>query len=337
MAGGPVYRDTRFSDWRKNVLFMETVPCNLCGSSQAAQEYEVSDYYFERPEVIARLVRCQSCGLVYQNPRPTLEEMGQHYLPEYELYSATNEGSGSGFKARLMERAIRYGMDKRASFVTRHKAGGRWLDVGCAAGTFLHSIQQTPARSSWELYGVEINPAAADIARTWYGLNVFTGSLEQADYPDRYFDAITLWDVLEHLHSPVESLREIRRILKPEGILALRVPNLQSWDARVFGRYWAGLEPPRHLFVFSPETLTRLLQKAGFQVQEISTRVGSYPTFVLSARFWLYGHGVSASHRQSIIRALQHPVARVISAPLFFVSSVLKRGPQMVIRATQAG
>ncbi len=312
---------------------MESVACNLCGSQEAAPLYQVSDYMFERPQVTAVLVRCLRCGLVYQNPRPTLAEMDQHYLPEYDLYSPPEETRSSSLKDRLMDLAIQYGMRKRASFVTRYKSGGRWLDVGCAAGVFLHRFQRAQAPGAWELHGVEPNPQAAEVARSRYGLQVITGTLEQAAYPDASFDVVTLWDVLEHLHDPLDSLNEIRRILKPGGVLALRVPNLDSWDAHLFGRYWAGLEPPRHLYVFAPATLTRLLEKAGFQVSQVSTRVGSYPTFVLSLQFWLYGHGVSRARRQAVARLLYHPLARLASSPLFFVSSILQRGPQMVVTA----
>ncbi len=309
---------------------MEHVACNLCGSADARLLYELPDYLLGRPQARASLVRCIVCGLIYQSPRPSPEEMVAHYPPEYDSYHPeTADGPGSW----LLRRAVQYGLDKRARYVTRRAGGGRLLDIGCSTGLFLNRMK---THGSWELYGVEINRQAAETARQQYGLEVFVGTLEQAGYPDESFDAITLWDVFEHLHDPLRSLHEIHRILKPDGVLVLRVPNGASWDARLFGPHWAGLDAPRHLYVFTPETLRRMLAEAGFAVDELSCRIGSYPTFVLSVRFWLGARGVSARKQRALLKALQHPVARLLSAPLFFLASTGERGPLMVVTASRS-
>lgn len=306
---------------------METVPCNLCGSTSAAPFATVRDLLLERLDVSATLVQCRCCGLVYQNPRPTPAEIGQHYPPEYEPYT---DHAAQKKRNWLLQQAIDYGINKRCRYVTRHKQSGTLLDIGCAAGTFLVGMRR---QGNWQLHGVELSADVAQIARERHGLDVFSGTLEEAAYPDNMFDAITMWDVLEHLHDPSESLREIYRILKPGGLLVIRVPNLASWDAQIFGNAWAGLDAPRHLYVFTPQTLREMLEQRYFKVLDNSCGIGSYVTFALSVRFWLTAHEASDQTKQNALRLLYHPLSRLISAPLFFIPSQLGRGPLVVTTA----
>lgn len=307
---------------------MEFIKCNLCGSSDTKEYYTLPDYLLQRFEIQTTLVKCQQCGLVYQNPRFTPDEMLDHYPAEYDSYNSDNKRTVK--KSWLLSRAIDYGVRKRCQFVIQYKKSGDLLDVGCATGIFLNGMQQYPG---WEVQGVEISSYAAEVATSQYGLNVFRGTLEQARYPDQSFDVVTLWDVLEHLHDPVASLGEIHRILKHQGLLVLRVPNLDSLDAHFFGRCWAGLDAPRHLYVFSRHTLIKTLDLAGFASKKISTYYGSYPKFVLSTGFWLVDRGVAPSKRRIIIKILNHPMAKLASTPLFFFSGRLFQGPYMTLAA----
>lgn len=304
---------------------MEYVNCNLCGGDDSAPVFVLPDYLLGRSDVAATIVRCKSCGLLYQNPRPTLAEMAHYYPPEYELYVPESKIRET---SRLLERAVQYGIRKRMGYVTRYKHSGRLLDVGCASGVFLGGMQKA---GGWELYGVEINPDAARMAREQCHIDVRTGTLEQAAFASGFFDAITLWDVLEHLHDPAATLREIHRVLKRGGVLVIRVPNAASWDARLFGRYWAGLEPPRHLYVFTPDTLRALVTANGLSPQVWSSRMAAYTTFLLSLRFWINDHKSSSGARG--LAWLDHPVMRLLSAPLFYVGSLGLRGPLMVVVA----
>ncbi len=318
MARLDVFDDRRLGPGTK----VETVSCALCNSTDARQVFDVPDRLFNRPEVRAILVRCQRCGLVYQNPRPTLAEMAQHYLPEYELYTPQ---PGASELAPALRLAYAYGMRKRRQFITRHQTAGHLLDVGCATGVFLDSMR---ASGGWAVQGVEISPEAAQIARDQYHLDVRTGTLEEAAFGSATFDVVTLWDVLEHLHHLGASLDEVWRILKPGGWLVLRVPNGACWDARLFGQYWAGLEPPRHLYVFTPKTLRAILEQHHFRLMRSSTASAAYTTFLLSLRFYLRDH--DGSFGAGLLRVLYHPVFRVLSAPLFMVGSICHRGPQLV-------
>ncbi len=305
---------------------METTTCNYCGSAGFEVIHRLPDLLLDRPDVITQLVRCTQCALVYQNPRPTFNEMGAHYPPEYDSYTPNLAEQKIPW---LLRRAYNYGIGKRMRMITDVKPGGRLLDVGCATGTFLNGMRAHP---QWTLFGVEVNEHAARIAQD-SGLNVFTGTLEAARFPDNHFDAITLWDVFEHLHDPRASLAELHRILAPGGVLVMRVPNLDSWDAKWFGETWAGLDAPRHLYIFSLEALRKFLGATGFNPIGMKCNIGSYPTFVLSIRFWLTARGTPAAKRKAIMRILEHPIARIVSAPLFYLTNIGLRGPLVTVRA----
>lgn len=306
---------------------METVKCNLCNHHEARLLFEVPDWQLNRPKILARLVKCSNCGLIYQNPRPTEAEISQLYPPEYENFTVEEDQKRS---SRLMRQVMQYGINKRRRVVLREKTGGSLLDVGCATGIFLETMRDAPG---WQLKGVEISEHAASIAREQKKLDVISGTLEQTRFADGQFDVVTLWDVLEHLHDPAGSLREIFRILKPGGVIVFRVPNGGSLDARLFGPYWAGLEPPRHLFIFDRKTLTAFLSNAGFTKIQMSCEIGSYPTFVLSLRFWMAGRSIPAGKRERISRILYSPFARAITVPLFFLIGLFKKGPLLTVTA----
>jgi len=308
---------------------MEITKCNLCKCSNSKVLYNLTDLLLERDEVLTTFVQCRRCGLIYQNPRPTREGIGNHYPPEYDSYNNELDHKDVSW---LYNKAFRYGLYKRHHFVTRHRSHGKLLDIGCATGQFLHAMGRI---RGYELTGVEINDYAAKIAREKYGLDVFTGTLEQANYPNDCFDVVTLWDVLEHMHDPASSLCEIYRILKPGGCLILRVPNGKSWDAKLFGKYWFGLDAPRHLYVFTTSTLEALLRKTGFQAQEQNTSIGNYTSIVLNLRFWLVAKGVNQNTRNLILKVISDPISRMLLAPIFFISGLGLKGSLLTVAAAK--
>lgn len=304
---------------------METVVCNLCGSPNARPLHEVQDWLLNRPMVKTSLVQCTSCGFIYQNPRPTREEIGEHYPPDYDPYQ--NLGKKSSW---LMRKAIAYGLNNRARLFTNLMQPGILLDVGCAAGDFLAFVKQ---HYGWQVRGVEVSEYAARLARETYGLDVYTGTLEQACLPENSVDVVTMWDVLEHLHDPSGTLGELRRILKPGGLLALRLPNADSLDARIFGRYWSGLDAPRHLYVFSKANIRAMLTQQGYEVVMMTSKYGSYLGFILSLRFFMVGKQVNASFRNAMIGLLYSPFGRLAFAPAFFIYSLFQQSSQLSVVA----
>jgi SAM-dependent methyltransferase len=229
--------------------------------------------------------------------------------------------------------SVNYGLRKRCRAVTRYKKEGRLLEIGCATGEFLNAMRGS---GSWDLYGVEISEHAVRYARDQWGLNVFRGQLKEAQYPDNFFDVVVLWDVLEHLSNPKSALLEIRRVLARDGWLIFRVPNLDGLDAKLFGRYWAGLDAPRHFSIFSKATLKRLLEITGFIPQRIACISGTYPTFVLSVRFWARDH-LSPRAQVWIRRILESLPIRLCVAPFFLIVDWLKISGVITVYARIGG
>ena len=152
-------------------------------------------------------------------------------------------------------------------------------------------------------------------------------------FPDNHFAAVTLWDVLEHLHDPIGALVEIKRILRPGGVVLLRVPNLGSWDASLFGSTWAGLDAPRHLYVYTRATLESSIVSSGLEPLAYSTAIGSYPIFALNVRFWMNAHEAQPQTKTTVSKLLYNPISRILSAPVFFLPSVAGAGPLLVATA----
>ncbi len=243
---------------------------------------EKATLLFSRPDRLGResfrYLRCERCGLVRLDPRPSAEALANFYPEEYEAFQAPREN-------RLFRWGRRRLWSKRAAAVRRYQPQpGRALDVGCATGEFLALLRE----QGWQVQGIEPNRAAADLARQRLGpASVQVATLEEASFPEAAFDLITLWDVLEHLPDPPAALRQVARWLRPGGMLALGVPNLASWDARLFGPYWIGWDAPRHFFLFPDPTLRAILAAAGLPAFASHCLYGDYGAWMLSLDFVL--------------------------------------------------
>jgi SAM-dependent methyltransferase len=297
---------------------MESVSCIFCGNVGTIPYLIREDLnVFVPGEFI--LERCTQCGLVFQNPRPASSSLPDIYPDSYDQYLTT-----ATFTSPLTKWDKTYGLRKQANAVINHIQSGKILDVGCGPGNFLAYIQNLPG---WEAVGIEPNKTASEYARSHLGLNIITSSLEDVNFPDNEFDVITLWNVIEHLSNPLESLIKLRRWIKPRGLLVFNTPNLDSLDARIFNRYWIGYELPRHFYVFSSSTITRLVERAGYDLLESRCIYGGHSMAMSSARFWLRS-GSLYHHFGYVESAIENflfsRVTRLLTAPYFYLIDRLK-------------
>jgi SAM-dependent methyltransferase len=195
----------------------------------------------------------------YQNPRPTAAAFAAIYPPEYGPYQTEVVQRNSMHPD--LRRACAFVIQQQQ----RQRLGGapQLLDVGCGPGRFLQAMRLMVP--DWQLTGIEPDPTSAQAALK-AGLMVKASTIEAADLPHHTFDAITLWNVLEHLGDPQAMLQRIRQLLRPQGQLFVAVPLRDSWDARIFGRYWIGWELPRHFMAFDRPRLQRMLAQNGFRI-----------------------------------------------------------------------
>ena len=223
--------------------------CLVCGSHDIRDHLTVNSY---------RVFRCVACGFQFVHPTPTPAELARYYDQSYavplERY-ARNSARNIGHIADL-ERW--------------QPSCGRLLEVGASYG---HSLAAARARG-WQAAGVELSPTASRYAREQFGLPVFTADLLDAPFAARSFDAAIMWHVLEHTHDPGPQIARLFDLLRPDGVLGLRVPNIAGFGARVAGRSWDWMCPPAHLWYFSSQTLPRLLAQHGFDILEVATLRG---------------------------------------------------------------
>lgn len=189
-------------------------------------------------------------------PQPSEQVLEASYAESYAPFNAR-----PGLAQRLGERLAQREANYLASLVEPSRAV---VDIGCGTGRFLERLRRAGWRGT--LAGLEPAPDVAAAAARRLGVPVQTGSIEDMDIDEGSMGTVVLRHVIEHLRDPREALRRVRRILEPRGFVYVATPDARALAATVFGRYWHGYDPPRHLFAFTRDGLRRLLAREGFEV-----------------------------------------------------------------------
>ena len=307
---------------------MELVSCCVCGSKSARAYVRTWDRSHGQPGEFT-FVKCRGCGHVYLNPRPTQEEIGLYYPETYKEYVMGVEEEPSAF----VRWNRRYGLAKRCHTITSRRPPGRFLDVGCGTGILMEAMRER----GWQVQGVDFTPAAVQAARA-RGLEVHQGTLEDAGLPEASFDAVALWNVIEHVPDPPATAQAVARVLRPGGLVVMATPNVDALDARLFGEYWALWEAPRHFNVFSPGSLGRVLESAGFANVTSESVVGTWFGFVTSLQYlWEERQGFRPNPgdgtRPFWDTALPMQLLRALALPYNWLADRLGAGSTMVVCA----
>lgn len=226
--------------------------CDLCGGGSVVRLHEVDGF---------PIVRCRGCGLVFVGSPPRADELIALYDEGY-WEDAGAVGYGGYLAAEVRKRRHYRGLLERIEGIV---SPGAMLEVGCAYGYFLDEAR----RRGWRVRGIEPSPHAAAHARERLGLDVSPGPLAALPAEPGSCDAIALWDVIEHLPDPRETLERAHEWLRPGGVLALSTGDIGSLAARLHGADWSLLTPPWHQHYFSRRTMRRLLAATGFGLVEL--------------------------------------------------------------------
>lgn len=285
------------------------VPCPLCGHA--------GHYAFLGHDLLHGLpgeyvyAECGNCRAVYQSPLPTPEQIAGYYPESYEQYQREKAKAKNRFELAVLRRYFAYRhlpdevpgwlLPLLALFYGRDaitfQEGGRLLDIGCGNGKYLQSMRGL----GWQVQGVEFNAQAAAVCRS-AGLEVFTGELVEAAFPDHSFAVVTARHLLEHLVDPGAFLSEIFRILEPGGRLLIKTPNTDSLARGWFQEKWYPYDAPRHLILYNPDNLQQLAESLGYRV--VGSRNHTSVKCLLNSWDYLRDHSGKPSRRRRLPRLL---------------------------------
>jgi 2-polyprenyl-3-methyl-5-hydroxy-6-metoxy-1,4-benzoquinol methylase len=230
----------------------EGAPCNCCGGTRYRTSLSGFDLRVGIPTDF-QLCECQECHLVCLQPQPDFAQLARHY-PDWLWQNEIDRQEISHAKFKPVLDLLN----------RRQPAHGHLLDVGCGPGDFVALAQQ----ADWQAYGIEVSPNQVKFAQE-RGLPVSLCEDFMMYTSEIHFQAVVFNHVLEHVPSPKEYLMQGFRLLSPGGILVVAVPNYACLSRRVFRQYWTHLDLPRHIFQYTPKTLSHLIRSAGGRVLEV--------------------------------------------------------------------
>jgi SAM-dependent methyltransferase len=221
-------------------VILKDTHCDVCGSSESIELLPARGSAYHE---------CTSCDLIYSRPMPeNLVEINEdNYSKRLDFYVGK------------IDKKRKKNLQKLKRF-SRFKKTGNFLEIGCNAGAVLTAAREM----GWQVKGVDISTAASSFAREQMNLDVFTGTVEQAGYPDNYFDVVFTNATLEHLRHPLATLKECCRILRPGGVFYADTVNWDSYTRRLLGADWKLINPLDHVHLYTPANVISLCRHAGF-------------------------------------------------------------------------
>jgi SAM-dependent methyltransferase len=308
--------------------------CPVCGSTKRDLLFKgLRDRIFFCAPSSWDMQSCRGCGSAYLDPRPTVATIGlayhDYYTHEQQARLPADQLTGVRLRQRLFANGYKnwkFGTDLQPSsklgvlvafLLPPHRATldrqyrhlprdrtGRVLDVGFGDAGFLEAARDM----GWDAVGTDFDPKVVESARA-RGLDARLGTVDGLDGP---FDVITMSHVIEHLHDPRRVLRSCHALLAPGGTLWIETPNVEAIGLRRFGRFWRGLEPPRHLVLFSRASLLRILREEGFaNVRDLAQPSPITGMYVMSASI-REGRDPSEPATVSLLSKLEMMLIRVI-------------------------
>lgn len=251
----------------KIALDLLSTKCCVCGSNDAILVGRGKDYEYHTSHDTFSAMQCKSCTLVYLNPRPSVSEFERIYPPNYHAFDFSKKKFGFVYKVRSRLEAMR--SLKRCRNLPDN---ARILDVGCGDGFHLNLLRQY-GKKSWTLEGIDLDSRAVTAA-AHAGLNVHLGSVEAVDLHHESYDLIFMIQTIEHVEKPAAVLHAIYKLLRKGGRLVIVTDNTDSIDFKLFKQgHWGGYHFPRHWNLFNRNSLTKLAERTGFEMEDITTIV----------------------------------------------------------------
>lgn len=232
--------------------------CPICNSNDNSTIIQSQDYSLTQS--VFSIVHCNKCTARFTYPIPSQEEIGQYYkFVEYISHTDVKEGWMNSLYHKVRTRTLAQKTQWVQSLFTGYK--GHLLDIGAGTGAFVHAMQ----KKGWNVKGLEPDENTRAKALENYQIHL-AASDTLYTLPVNQYDVITMWHVLEHVHDLKPYLTQCLKSLKHNGRLIIAVPNYTSLDAKYYNKYWAAYDLPRHLYHFSPKSMSILLNEIGFEI-----------------------------------------------------------------------
>ncbi len=214
--------------------------------------------------------------MLITSPKPSDQDLGKYY--ESEDYISHTDAKRSVFE-KLYHLVKVYSLNKKVRLISKlNKGQGMLLDIGAGTGDFLVVAK----KKGWNVSGTEPNHQAKELAKQKEII------LEPAtkNFEDSTFDIITMWHVLEHVSDLENQIKELRRLLKPDGHLIIAVPNYKSYDAHYYKSFWAAYDVPRHLWHFSKKSIQELFGEEDLELKKtLPMKFDSFYVALLSEKY----------------------------------------------------
>lgn len=238
---------------------LEYPDCCVCDTSNNCELFVAPVQKYQKGVFdldVFPIVKCKQCGMIYVNPRISLEANNKYY--EFALTGDQNFLDKHFFETYSFHRKK---IDRYIRMIKKTKLEGRLLDIGCGNGYFLTRARE----SGFQVEGQEISPLFINYCRQTLDLTVYSGELDSLDLPASSYDVITMFDVIEHVYTPGILLKECNRLLKPDGILVVTTHDIGNFLAKLYGVKWHMIYPVGHVWYFNHITLSSLLNKEMFK------------------------------------------------------------------------
>jgi 2-polyprenyl-3-methyl-5-hydroxy-6-metoxy-1,4-benzoquinol methylase len=299
----------------------ELVPCPLCGAKAFTPatgwipDGECHSLVEPWKSMTFQMVRCSSCGLVYQHDRPRREHIGAFYSSEYDCYeSLVRRGPIVRTLAQLTARKLVRRID-----ALRPKESDVFLDFGCGSGSWLELLASVGA--PWRMVGTEISADLVEkVKAQGFEAHVADDSNIEQHLPAGSLSVVHMHHVIEHVQDPLGLLRSLRALLVPGGLVVGQTPDSSCLECRIFGDNWLQWHLPRHLAIFDKPTLARLAEQAGLEVVALeSSPSGAVAWGGSLLKAWAKRRG----RPYLVTREPLHPVLMLLFAPVAVVQAKL--------------
>ena len=232
--------------------------CPSCRYTKFNNKFILQDFSITKESFA--LSECDNCKLLFVNPRPSEDTLPTYY--NSDKYISHNNKSNSIIN--FLYKMVRiYTLKEKLKTINKFQHIGSLMDFGSGTGHFLEEAQ----KSGWDVNGVEPDQNARALAN-----ELTHGSIvgDISDLPKNHnYDVITAWHVLEHVYHLGDTLKSLRKRLQENGTMMIALPNHKSYDAQIYGEYWAGYDIPRHLYHFDKSSFEFVANKTKLEIIEI--------------------------------------------------------------------